>query len=487
MEINLLKSNVNHSTRWSLIGQIVSKIASPIINMILARILMPEDFGVVATITIIMTFSFIFVDGGFSNYIIQHKFADKDDYEISLTTSFWSNLVMSIIFSGIIIACAGPLCNFLGSSGYEVALMISTIQIPLNALSSIFIAHMSKEFRFKQSSLITIISSMLPFVITIPLALVGFSYYSLIIGTIASYILKFILYLFLAGWKPSFKFSFAKLKTMFMFCFVLTLRQFFIYTSSYAGTFIISQFFGSYYLGLFKNATSTVTSIYSIFSAATFPVVLSGLSKTETDEVFYDIYFNYQRYLSYLIIPMCLGIIVFQKEITLIMFGSEWLAAAPIVGWYGLLNGISVITNNFASTAFVAKGKIYVSIIYQIVTTIINAVVYALFALLGESLFHYSFGIIAVAILIVSNIFMTVFLKANFVKQFSVFTKPLICTAIMSIYTIPTYFISDNIFSVVTIILFSMTLYFIFFYLLFKKDLKGVLETYIGKKIIKYI
>ena len=184
---------------------------------------------------------------------------------------------------------------------------------------------------------------------------------------------------------------------------------------------------------------------------------------------------------------MCLGIIVFQKEITLIMFGSEWLAAAPIVGWYGLLNGISVITNNFASTAFVAKGKIYVSIIYQIVTTIINAVVYALFALLGESLFHYSFGIIAVAILIVSNIFMTVFLKANFVKQFSVFIKPLICTAIMSIYTIPTYFISDNIFSVVTIILFSMTLYFIFFYLLFKKDLKGVLETYIGKKIIKYI
>ena len=483
MEKIELNQNIKHSTRWSLIGQIVSKMASPIINMILARLLMPEDFGIVATITIIMSFSFVFVDGGFSNYIIQHKFDNKEDEEISLTTSFWTNLAMSIVFAGLIIALATPLCNFLGSQGYEVALMVSTIQIPLNALSSIFIAYMQRNFRFKQSSLIIMISSFLPFLVTIPLALLGFSYYSLIIGTIASYILKFVLYLFLAGWKPKFKFSFKKLKVMFSFCFILTLRQFFIYTASYMSTFIISQFFDANYLGLYKNATSTVTSIYSIFSATTLPVVLSGLSKAENDSDFFSIYFKYQKYLSYLIIPMSLGIILFRNEITLIMFGQDWLDAAPIVGFFGLQNGISAITNNFASAAFIAKGKFYTSIFYQILLTVLNGIVFYSFTFVGQENYHYCFIILAFTTLIFSNIFVSLSIKGNFIKQLTIFIKPLICTLIMAIYTIPVSMFATGMQMSIVAILMSITIYFVFLYSLFKNDFKGVIETYISKKL----
>ncbi len=479
MEQLTLDKNIKNSTKWSLIGQIVSKIASPLINMVLARILMPEEFGIVATITIIISFSFIFVDGGFSNYIIQHKFDDDGDYKSCLNTAFWSNLIMSAVFALLIVILSNPLCYFLGTPGYEGALMLASIQIPLNALSSIFMAHMNKQFKFKRSSLITVVTSFLPFVITIPLALLGFSYFSLIIGTIASYLSRFILYLFLSGWRPSFSFSTKSFKKMFMFCFILTVRQFFIYTASYISTFIISQSFSQHFLGLYKNTNSTITSIYSIFTAATMPVLLSGLSKAENDEILYDIYLKNQRYLSYMIIPMCLGIIIFQKEVTLIMFGDGWLDAAPFIGAFAFTNGISALTNNFLSTMFIAKGRIYVSIFYQFLETASGGILYYCFSLLGEENYFYVLYVVGTLNVLYYIIFFKFVFKAKLKLLLKNYLKPIMLTAIMALFTIPLSFVYYTMNSFIVIVILSMVIYFIFFYLMFKKDLLGFIQTYI--------
>lgn len=479
MENKLLDKNIKHSTKWALLGQIVAKIASPIINMILARILMPEEFGIVATITIVISFSFIFVDGGFSNYIIQHKFDNEEDFKTSLTTSFWSNLIMSLLFAGLIVALSNPLCNFLGTPGYETALMLACIEIPLNALSSIFIAYMNKQFRFKQSSIILMITSFLPFIITIPLAALGLSYYSIIIGTIASYLLKFVLYLIFSGWKPSFSFSFKALKKMFMFCFILTLRQLFIYTASYMSTFVISQSFGQHYLGLYKNSSSTITALYSIFIAATMPVLLSGLSKAESDDVYYDVYYKNQRYLAYLIIPMCIGIIIFKEEVTLIMFGYDWLEAAPLIGALACYQGINAITNNFLSTALISKGKVYTSIIYQLIETIIGGLTYYSFTYLGEDLYFCASYVMCIVNITLYIIFFVLIFKQNVFNLLKNYIKPISLTIIMTIFTLPTSFLFDTEYAFITIVLFSITIYFVSFKNMYAKDFKEFIHTYI--------
>lgn len=478
MNETVLNQNIKNSTKWSLIGQIISKIASPLINMILARLLLPDEFAIVATITIIISFSFIFVDGGFSNYIVQHKFSSDDEYKQNLNTAFWSNSLLSLIFAVLVIALATPLCNFLGVPGYEVALMVASIQIPLNALSSIFIAHMNKNFKFKQSSIITVVTSFLPFIITVPLAIIGLSYYSLIIGTIASYFAKFLLYYIFSSWKPKFKFSILALKQMFSFSLILTIRQFFIYTASYMSTFIISQSFSQHYLGLYRNSSSTITSIYSIFTSATMSVLLSGLSKAENDTIFNKIFYNSQRYLSYLIIPMSIGIIIFKEQVTLIMFGDEWLEAAPIIGALAFFGACSAITNNFVSTAMIAKGKVVMSIIYQIVLTICDAAICYGFSTLGEDNYYYVSYVIGVFDIVVYFIFFLILTKNSFIKSLLNYLKPIILTAIMSLYTILASLVSLNIYSVISNIVISITIYFSFFYLMYKEDFYNLIQTY---------
>ena len=74
-----LNSKIVKATKWSTITEIVAKLITPITSMVLARLLTPEAFGVVATLTMVITFAEIFTDAGFQKYLIQHEFRDKKD------------------------------------------------------------------------------------------------------------------------------------------------------------------------------------------------------------------------------------------------------------------------------------------------------------------------------------------------------------------------------------------------------------------------
>ena len=86
-----------NATKWSAIAEILAKLILPISSMVLARLLTPEAFGVVATISMIVSFAEIFTDAGFQKYIIQHEFTDAQDRDESTNVAFWSNLTLSFI------------------------------------------------------------------------------------------------------------------------------------------------------------------------------------------------------------------------------------------------------------------------------------------------------------------------------------------------------------------------------------------------------
>ena len=87
MSANINKK-VGQATKWSSITEIIAKLISPITNMILARLLVPEAFGVVATITMVISFAEIFTDAGFQKYIIQHEFLDDEALNNSTNVAF---------------------------------------------------------------------------------------------------------------------------------------------------------------------------------------------------------------------------------------------------------------------------------------------------------------------------------------------------------------------------------------------------------------
>ena len=98
MDNFILKKKIINATKWSSITELAAKIISPITYMILARILAPEAFGVVATIAMIISFAEMFTDAGFQKYLVQREFKDDIEKYKSANVAFWTNLGISILF-----------------------------------------------------------------------------------------------------------------------------------------------------------------------------------------------------------------------------------------------------------------------------------------------------------------------------------------------------------------------------------------------------
>jgi len=99
MDNQELKHKVGTAAKWSTITEIVAKFISPVTTMILARLLSPEAFGVVATVTMIVTFADMLSNAGFANYLVQREFSDEKHRAESTNVAFWSN--MSIFTSAV--------------------------------------------------------------------------------------------------------------------------------------------------------------------------------------------------------------------------------------------------------------------------------------------------------------------------------------------------------------------------------------------------
>ena len=144
-----LGSKVMNAAKWSSITEVSSKCIQPISNMLLARILSPDAFGVVATINIIISFVDMFTDAGFQKYIIQNDFKDEESFEKSLTVAFWTNLFISIGLWLFIVIFREQIATLVGSPGLGVTIAIACITLPMTSFSSLQIGYYKRKFDFK--------------------------------------------------------------------------------------------------------------------------------------------------------------------------------------------------------------------------------------------------------------------------------------------------------------------------------------------------
>lgn len=105
---------IQNATKWSSITEIIAKLISPITNMILARLLAPEIFGIVATVTMVFSFADMFTDAGFQKFIVQRKFEDDKELFKYANVAFWANLFVSVIFWIIIAIFSNQIADLVG-------------------------------------------------------------------------------------------------------------------------------------------------------------------------------------------------------------------------------------------------------------------------------------------------------------------------------------------------------------------------------------
>lgn len=361
-----LNNKVAKATKWSVITEIVSKLVTPVTSMVLARLLTPEAFGVVTTLTMIISFAELFTDAGFQKYLVQHEFRDVTDREQSTTVAFWSNFIMSLFLWGIIIVFAEPLAALVGNPGLGIVLIVACVAIPIAAFSSIQMALYRRDLDFKTLFKVRIVSIIVPLVVTVPLAFWLRSYWALVFGSITKGMISAILLTYYSSWKPRLYYSFEKLKEMLSFSVWSLIEAISLWLTSYVDVFIVGTILSQYYLGLYKTSSTTVNHIIGLITAATTPVLFSSLSRLQSDEdEFRQMFFKFQKLVGMLVIPMGVGIFCFSDLVTAILLGDQWTETSGFIGLWGLTSSITVIFGHYSSEVYRAKGRPKLSVLSQ--------------------------------------------------------------------------------------------------------------------------
>lgn len=363
---NKLIDKIANAAKWSTLAEIIAKLIVPITNMALARILAPEIFGIVATVTMITSFADMLTDAGFQKYLIQHQFKTKEELFDSANVAFITNFVLSCIIWLLITIFKDEIATTLGNEGFGFSFCIASLQLPITALSSIQMAIYKKELNFKTLFLRRIVSIILPFFITIPLAFLGFEHWSLIIATLLGNILNAVILTIYSEWKPRLYFNYSTLKEMFRFSMWSLIESLTVWLSSNIDTFIIGTMMTQYYLGLYKNSINMLNSIMSIITMSFTPVLISGLSKLQDDKIKYNkMFFKSQKLISCIAFPLGIGIFLYRDLAVSILFGDRWKEAANIIGIAALILPFKISISNLVSICYISKGKPNISALSQ--------------------------------------------------------------------------------------------------------------------------
>ncbi|WP_281674675.1 lipopolysaccharide biosynthesis protein [Veillonella tobetsuensis] len=361
-----MDTKVVAAAKWSLITEILAKLITPVTNIILAHILAPTAFGILATIMMVISFAEMLADAGFQKFLVQYEFESEDEKQKNVSVAFISNIVLAIVLWLIIIIWRDELAILVGNEGLGFPLAVMGAMLPLGAFSSIQMAMYRRSFNFKFLLSIRMITIITPLFISIPMALAGFDYWSLIAGLLAAHLFTAIALCVRQEKLISIYFSSTVFRKMISFSAWSLAEAFSIWLTAWVDTFIISHFLDAYYLGLYKMPTAIVTTVMAIATSSMAPVLFSALSRHQHNQVeFEKTFLTFQKYMALFLVPLGVGMFVYQDFIVEILLGPQWKLAGIVLGSWALSSSLVTAISYLISEAFRAKGMPNISFLAQ--------------------------------------------------------------------------------------------------------------------------
>ena len=208
-----LKDKTVKGVAWSSIDNVVQFSVTFVVSIVLARLLSPDNYGLIGIITIFTAICQTLINGGFTSALIRKKDATDDDYN----TVFIVNLVMSILLYGLIYVCSPLIAEFFKREELIALTRVSSLGMIIGALAIVQQTRLTKRIDFKTQTKITFIASIASGVIGIIMALLGFGVWALVAQTLSIQAFRTILLWFYNKWIPQIRFSNVSFHELFEF------------------------------------------------------------------------------------------------------------------------------------------------------------------------------------------------------------------------------------------------------------------------------
>lgn len=298
------------------------------------------------------------MDSGFQRYVIQREYHDQSEKYRCANVAFWTNLILGFSLFAIIALFRESIAKLVGNPGLGDVLMVASITIPVNAVTSIQMAIFKHSLDFKTLFYRRLTSVIIPILVTIPLALYLRTYWALVIGSLTSNIVTAIVLTIFSPWRPSWFFDLGILHDMIGYSVWTLLDAILVWATSYIEIFFIGVLLSDYYLGLYKTAMTTVSQFISLITAIILPVLMPAFARAQNDYAqLRSIIFTIQKYSALPLALLGSLIFIFRVQITDILLGQQWLAISTFIGIWAIVEIFALIFARFCSNIFPAIGK----------------------------------------------------------------------------------------------------------------------------------
>lgn len=323
-----MAAKIVNAIGWSAIERFSAQGISFIVQLVLARLLTPSDFGVIGMLSIFLQISQVFIDSGFANALIQKQDCRDKDF----STVFYYNLTVSILLYIVLYFSAPYIAKFYSTEIITPVLRVLTLVLIFNALSIVQRTILVKNVDFKSQSKVTLTSSLISGCLGIYLAFSGYGVWALVVQQLSNSIIQLILYYVIVKWIPSFEISKDSFLFVFHFGSKLLLASLIgvIYKNLY--TVIIGKKFNSYDLGLYTRAETFATfpssNVAAIITRASYPI----MSKLQNeDDKLIICYKKLIQYSSFVIFPLMCGLIAVSHPFIQVVLTDKWINAVPLL------------------------------------------------------------------------------------------------------------------------------------------------------------
>lgn len=392
-----LKKKASSGFAWTFAEQIGNQGAGFIVSLILARLLLPEEFGLIGMIAVFFSVGKALIDSGLAQSLIREQEADQEDF----STVFYFNLAASILIYLAIYFTAPLVADFYNQPILINILRLYCISFIIMAFGAVQSARFTKKMRFKTLTLIAVPATIIGGIIGIVMAYTGFGVWSLVWSQLATTAISTAQIWIYSKWTPSLTFSIPKFKDHFNYGYKLTLSGILYRVFNNIYIIIIGRYFSAAQVGFYTRAETMkqmpVSNLSNALNKVTFPL----FATIQNDDVrLKRVYKQLMKMVVFAVAPVLIILAVLAEPVFRFLFTEKWLPAVPyfqILCITGIIR--PVLSYNLNVLKVKGKSGLYLKLdVYKRGLTILAIVIGIQFGIYGllyaQVVLHFFFFVI---------------------------------------------------------------------------------------------
>ena len=379
-----LTGPVARGLTWTFIHTWGGQALSLVVFVVLARLLTPADFGLVALAAVFVALAQFIVDQGLGDALVQRR-------EITaghIDTAFWVSLATGSILMAITFLTAWPISALVNEPDLAPVLQVLSVTYFLSALTSVPIALLTRELAFRLLAIRAVASIMVGGAVGIGMAILGFGAWALVGQQVSAALVSVVLLWAATDWRPSMHVSAEHFRELFPFGIRVVGSDILGFVSRYADNFLIGVVLGTIPLGIYAVAYRILDVSQRLLVNVARKITFPALSRLQDDPGrLRRAYLRATRLGGVLLLPGYVGLALVAPELIVTLFGSKWAESGPVAAVL-FLGGPVLGIQAFAGSLLYAVGRPDIVLRFRVIATVASVIAF---------LVAVGYGIVAVA------------------------------------------------------------------------------------------